>query len=52
MTAAERALAERQQQGLPPTVTDPATVARVARLVRAVAAESAEPSPDVARGAA
>lgn len=34
MSAADRALAERQQQGLPPQVTDAATVARVAALLR------------------
>jgi hypothetical protein len=38
VTAADRARAEAQRQGLPPTVTDPTTLARIAALLTATTA--------------
>ena len=35
MTAADRARAEAERQGLPPTITDPTALARVAVLLAA-----------------
>lgn len=40
MTAAERAHAEREAQGLPERVTDPAALSRIATLIVAEAAGS------------
>lgn len=36
MTAADRAAAERRDQGLPPVIEDPAVLANVAELVQTV----------------